>query len=92
MLNGVCLGLIALFCEEDPLLNLRSQQRQIHDLRDPRSAQPRQTSDLSVVLHEAMTDELLEVVAENQKSRELRDRIGRLLNGPGFRGRGSSRH
>ncbi len=63
--------------EKNLLLNLRRDQRQVHDLRDSRPRQPGQPGDLGVVLHDAIPDEALEVMTEDEEEGDPRRAGGR---------------
>jgi hypothetical protein len=60
-------------------LKVRREQRQVHDLRDPRSGQPEPPGHLGPVRNQAAIDRVLDVIRERQHAGDLRgpsDRLG----------------
>lgn len=67
-------GRAAVICEgQNQFLIPRREQREVHDLGDPRTRQPRPPGDLRVIPHCAVSDEALEVVAEDETQSQRRD-------------------
>jgi hypothetical protein len=62
--------------EENRALGLRCGQRQLHYLRDPRPRQTRLAGYLHVVPDDAVPDEALEVVPQDQQQGDLGDARG----------------
>jgi len=58
---------------EDGFLDVRREQRQVDDLRDPRPREARERGDRGVVLDRAVADEALEVPSENEEAGDLGD-------------------
>jgi hypothetical protein len=59
--------------EEDYLLDVRREQRQVHDLSHPRPGDETQAGQVGVVLHLAAVDHLLELDRQRHQTGDARD-------------------